>query len=72
MVEQLSKAGEWESEYQKQLSAMRAENHALNEQLVRATIRIEELEKLKTPPAAFVKANKKNPARRAEEGAQKA
>jgi len=59
MVEQLSKAGERESEYQKQLSAMRAENHALNEQLVRANMRIEELEKLKTPPAAFVKANKK-------------
>jgi transposase len=59
LVEQLSKAKARESEYQKPLSAMQAENQALNEQLVTANIRIEELEKLKTPPPAFAKANKK-------------
>ena len=62
MVEQLSKAKARESEYQKKLSALQAENHALNEQLVTANIRIEELEKLKTPSPTFVKANKKKPA----------
>src|SRR5712692_11446292 len=61
MVEQLSKAQERQSEYQKKLSAMQAENQALNEQLVTAHKRIEELEKQKTPPPAFAKANKKKP-----------
>jgi transposase len=59
MVEQLSKAQERESESQKKLSATQAENQALTEQLRVAQARIEELEKLKTPPPAFVKANKK-------------
>jgi len=38
---------------------MQAENQVLTEQLRVAQTRIEELEKLKTPPPAFVKANKK-------------
>jgi hypothetical protein len=38
---------------------LRAENRALREDLRVALARIEELEKLKTPPAAFVKASKK-------------
>ena len=59
MVEQLSKAQERESESQKKLSATQAENQALTEQLRVAQARIEELEKLKTPPPAFVKAKKK-------------
>ncbi len=57
--EQLSKAQERESESQKKLSAMQAENQVLSEQLRVAQARIEELEQLKTPPPAFVKANKK-------------
>jgi transposase len=55
----LSQVLEREGEYQKQLSAMQAENQALTAQLVRAHQRIEELEKLKTPPPAFIKANTK-------------
>ncbi|GAC1353882.1 MAG: hypothetical protein NVS4B11_23390 [Ktedonobacteraceae bacterium] len=39
---------------------MQAENQTLNEQLRVAQARIEELEKLKTPQPAFVKAEKKN------------
>src|SRR5260370_30367666 len=57
--EQLSKGEERESESQKKLSAMQAENQVLSEQLRVAQARIEELEQLKTPPPAFVKANKK-------------
>ncbi len=57
VVEHLSKAQERESHLLAQVSAMQAENQALHEQLAVAEIRIEELEKQKTPPPAFVKAN---------------
>jgi regulator of replication initiation timing len=57
VLEQLSNAQERESQYLEQVSAMQAENHALNEQLAAAHKRIEELEKQKTPPPPFVKAN---------------
>jgi hypothetical protein len=57
VVEQLSKAQERESQQLAQVSAMQAENQALQEQLAVAQKRIEELEKQKTPPAPFVKAN---------------
>ncbi len=39
------------------MEAVQAENQALHEQLAQAHKRIEDLEKQKTPPAAFVKAN---------------
>ncbi len=61
VLEQLSKAQERESQYLEQVSAKQAENQTLNEQLRVAQARIEELEKLKTPPPAFVKAEKKKP-----------
>ena len=57
VVEQLSKAQGRENQLLAQLSAMQAENQALQEQLAVAQKRIEELEKQKTPPPAFVKAN---------------
>jgi len=57
VLEQLSKAQERESQHLEQVSAMQAENHALNEQLAAAHKRIEELEKQKTPPPPFIKAN---------------
>jgi transposase len=44
---------------EEELAQLRAENQALREALVVALARIEELEKQKTPPPAFVKANKK-------------
>jgi len=62
VVEQLSKAQERESQQLAQVSAMQAENQALHEQLALAQKRIEELEKQKTPPPAFVKANVVKPA----------
>ncbi len=62
VVEQLSKAQERESQQLAQVSAMQAENQALHEQLAVAQKRIEELEKQKTPPPAFVKANVVKPA----------
>ncbi len=57
VVEQLSKAQERESQLLAQVSAMQTENQGLQEQLAAAQKRIEELEKQKTPPPAFVKAN---------------
>jgi DNA repair exonuclease SbcCD ATPase subunit len=62
LVEHLSKAQERESQLLAQVSAMQAENQALHEQLAVAQQRIEELEKQKTPPPAFVKANVVKPA----------
>src|SRR5713101_8889467 len=62
VVEQLSKAQERESQLLAQVSAMQAENQALHERLAVAQKRIEELEKQKTPPPAFVKANVAKPA----------
>ncbi len=44
---------------EEELTQLRAENQALREALGVALARIEELEKQKTPPPAFVKANKK-------------
>ena len=61
VVEHLSKAQERESHLLAQLSAIQAENQALQEQLAVAQKRIEELEKQKTPPPSFVKANVKTP-----------
>jgi transposase len=46
---------------EEELAHLRAENQALREALGAALARIEELEKQKTPPPAFVKANKKKP-----------
>jgi transposase len=46
---------------EEELAQLRAENQALREALGVALARIEELEKQKTPPPAFVKANKKTP-----------
>ena len=43
---------------EEEIAELRAENQVLREALRAALARIEELEKLKTPPAAFVKANK--------------
>src|SRR6266849_768216 len=57
VLEQLSKAQERESQHLEQVSAMQAENHALNKQLAAAHQRIEELEKQKTPLPPFIKAN---------------
>ena len=69
LVERLSKAEARESQLQAQVSAMQAENHVLHEQLAVAHKRIEELEKQKTPPPAFVKANVVKP--KAEEKKQR-
>jgi transposase len=60
-VEQVSKAQERESHLLAQMSVMQAENQAPQEQLAVAHKRIEELEKQKTPPPAFVKANRRKP-----------
>ncbi len=57
IVEQLSKAQDRESQHLAKVTAMQAENQALTEQLAAAHKRIEELEKQKTPPPTFVKAN---------------
>ncbi len=62
VVEHLSKAEARESHLLVQVSAIQAENQALHEQLAVAQKRIEELEKQKTPPPAFVKANAVKPA----------
>ena len=62
VVEHLSEAEARESHLLAQVSAMQAENQALHEQLAVAHKRIEELEKQKTPPPAFVKANVVKPA----------
>jgi len=72
VVEHLSKAQARESHLLAQVSAMQAENQALQEQLAVAQKRIEELEKQKTPPAAFVKASAGQADRRGEEAAQEA
>jgi len=62
VVDHLSEAQERESQLLAQVSAMQAENQALQEQLAVTHQRIEELEKQKTPPPAFVKANVVKPA----------
>src|SRR5215470_12638946 len=62
VMERLSKAEARESLLLAQVSALQAENQALHEQLAVAHKRIEELEKQKTPPPAFVKANVVKPA----------
>src|SRR5215469_14543525 len=62
VVERLSKAEARESQLLAQVSALQAENQALQEQLAAAQKRIEELEKQKTPPPAFAKANVKKKA----------
>jgi chromosome segregation ATPase len=62
VVDHLSEAQERESQLLAQVSAMQADNQALQEQLAGAHKRIEELEKQKTPPPAFVKANVVKPA----------
>jgi hypothetical protein len=59
--EQLSQVQERESHLLERLSAEQAEKHLLQESLAAAHKRIEELEKQKTPPPAFVKANVKKP-----------
>ncbi|HXZ04780.1 MAG TPA: hypothetical protein VEH81_08090 [Ktedonobacteraceae bacterium] len=59
MEERLSKAEMREGQLLAQVSALQAENQALQEQVAVAHHRIEELEKQKTPPPAFVKANVK-------------
>jgi transposase len=59
---ELSKAEARESQLLTHVSALQAENQALQEQLAMAHQRIEELEQQKTPPPAFVKANVKKPA----------
>jgi transposase len=46
---------------EEEIASLRAENQALREALSQALIRIEELEKQKTPPPEFVKANVKKP-----------
>jgi hypothetical protein len=61
MGERRSKTEARESQLLAQVSAVQAENQALQEQLAVAHQRIEELEKQKTPPPAFVKANVKQP-----------
>jgi septal ring factor EnvC (AmiA/AmiB activator) len=72
MVEHLSKAQERESQLLAHVSAMQAENQALHEQLAVAPKRIEELEKQKTPPPAFVKVSAGQASSRGEEAAQEA
>ncbi len=61
VLEHLSQAQERESQRLAKLNTMQAEKQALTEQLAVAHQRIEELEKQKTPPPAFVKANVKKP-----------
>jgi septal ring factor EnvC (AmiA/AmiB activator) len=57
VAEQLSQVQERERHLLEQLSAEQAENHTLQAPRASAHKRIEELEKQKTPPPAFVKAN---------------
>ena len=57
VVEQLSQVQERERRLLEQLSAEQAETHTLQASRASAHKRIEELEKQKTPPPAFVKAN---------------
>jgi transposase len=71
VLEQLSKTQERESQYLEQVSAMQAENQTLNEQLRVAQQRIEELEKQKTPPPPFVKANVVKPQAEAKQARKK-
>ncbi len=59
--EEVSELKEQLREALERLGAVEAENHALKEQLAAAQQRIAELEKQKTPPPAFVKANMKKP-----------
>src|SRR5712691_1775685 len=59
VLEHLRMMQERESQHVAQVSAIESENHRLTEQLSEAHRRIEELEQLKTPPPAFVKAKKK-------------
>jgi DNA repair exonuclease SbcCD ATPase subunit len=59
--EQLSQVQERESHLLEQLSAEQAEKHTVQASLAAAQKRIEELEKQKTPPPSFVKANVKKP-----------
>lgn len=47
--------------YEEEIAHLRAENQELREALSQALARIEELEKQKTPPPEFVKANVKKP-----------
>ncbi|GHO72452.1 transposase [Ktedonobacter sp. SOSP1-85] len=47
--------------HEEEIAHLREENQALREALSQALTRIEELEKQKTPPPAFVKANVKKP-----------
>src|SRR5215472_9803330 len=47
---------------EEEIAHLRTENQALRKALSQALARIEELEKQKTPPAEFVKANVKKPA----------
>ncbi|MHB8597870.1 MAG: hypothetical protein ACYDER_13780 [Ktedonobacteraceae bacterium] len=61
MLEQLRVMQGRESQHVAQVSPLQSENHRLSEPLSEAQRRIEELEQLKTPPPAFVKANKKKP-----------
>lgn len=49
---------------EEEIIALRAENQQLQEQLRQALQRIEELERQKTPPPAFVKANRAKPTER--------
>lgn len=58
-LRELQKLQEQWQESQRQMQRMREELQQKQEQLQKAEARIAELEKLKTPPPAFVKANKK-------------
>lgn len=58
VVEELSKLEEEAGQQREQQRVLLAENQSLKEQLITAQKRIEELEKQKSPPPAFVKANK--------------
>ncbi len=57
VMKELSKLEEETGQQREQMSTLLVENQALKEQLAAAHHRIEELEKQKTPPPAFVKAN---------------
>ena len=59
--EEIAQLNERLSEALEQLSEVLAENQALKEQVAEAHKRIEELEKQKTPPPAFIKANVPKP-----------
>src|SRR5919108_3732137 len=62
VAEQLRQSQEQGKQWLEQLRQTQGENHALKEELAAAKLRIEELEKQKTPPPAFVKANVVKPA----------